>query len=524
MGFFDGLSDRYRAWKAERRDKKQQEAAAAAQQQQHQQQQQQQHRQSSHDPRHTPSHHHAQQVSPVNGSISEDFFGDDFIRYDSQSPVSLRSSSSPVHPHAAYPYPPPQPSSSASSSSHSTPLRHPHSQQQRRPDESKESSDLPPQPAPQTDDERYAELLQQQEYLSFLEESGELTHEEAMREEQRVERELRRARRRERAASRAAAAGGSSQLSSPDHTPSPPIIEDGPSVGSASSSASSALASVHLRAAHALDSFAHHHPHPHHLASPHAYRPHAASSVDHRSSRPHHGVGVVDDDAFDGRLVGRPHALSASSSHSSHLPLPVGTPTTIVGTPSRSQSYSISHHHHHQPTPESINNTGSLTRAELHALPTFVYTISPMKTKKDPHHHPHSNPVSVVTTPEKENIEISVTPEKENLQTDVILQESILVPTDELLSSKLSVVSLSTVTTIAAVTLDSTSTDDLISSPASSDSDPSACCSICLCDFEFGDQLRALPCMHKYHRACVDDWLARSSCCPECNTNCRTAF
>jgi hypothetical protein len=54
--------------------------------------------------------------------------------------------------------------------------------------------------------------------------------------------------------------------------------------------------------------------------------------------------------------------------------------------------------------------------------------------------------------------------------------------------------------------------------------DSNASCSICLCDFERGDKLRALPCMHKYHAACVDDWLARSSVCPNCNVDVREAF
>lgn len=31
-------------------------------------------------------------------------------------------------------------------------------------------------------------------------------------------------------------------------------------------------------------------------------------------------------------------------------------------------------------------------------------------------------------------------------------------------------------------------------------------CSICYCPFENGEDIRALPCMHRYHKACVDDW------------------
>lgn len=35
-------------------------------------------------------------------------------------------------------------------------------------------------------------------------------------------------------------------------------------------------------------------------------------------------------------------------------------------------------------------------------------------------------------------------------------------------------------------------------------------CSICREDFQQGDQLRVLPCLHKYHAFCIDEWLARS--------------
>nr|VZI26995.1 unnamed protein product [Spirometra erinaceieuropaei] len=41
-------------------------------------------------------------------------------------------------------------------------------------------------------------------------------------------------------------------------------------------------------------------------------------------------------------------------------------------------------------------------------------------------------------------------------------------------------------------------------------------CVICMCDYELGDELRYLPCMHTFHRACIDDWLMRSLTCPSC--------
>jgi len=43
-----------------------------------------------------------------------------------------------------------------------------------------------------------------------------------------------------------------------------------------------------------------------------------------------------------------------------------------------------------------------------------------------------------------------------------------------------------------------------------------ATCSICLADFEAGDELRALPCSHAYHIGCIDQWLKTSRQCPCC--------
>lgn len=45
---------------------------------------------------------------------------------------------------------------------------------------------------------------------------------------------------------------------------------------------------------------------------------------------------------------------------------------------------------------------------------------------------------------------------------------------------------------------------------------PSQGCSICCENFRDGEQLRLLPCLHRYHAACVDRWLAQSRTCPVC--------
>jgi len=42
-------------------------------------------------------------------------------------------------------------------------------------------------------------------------------------------------------------------------------------------------------------------------------------------------------------------------------------------------------------------------------------------------------------------------------------------------------------------------------------------CMVCLDNFRAGDQIRILPCMHRFHVFCIDPWLRRNCCCPNCN-------
>ncbi|KAH9253325.1 hypothetical protein BASA81_008676 [Batrachochytrium salamandrivorans] len=41
-------------------------------------------------------------------------------------------------------------------------------------------------------------------------------------------------------------------------------------------------------------------------------------------------------------------------------------------------------------------------------------------------------------------------------------------------------------------------------------------CAICLGDYETGEDLRELPCVHYFHTQCVDEWLGRNDVCPMC--------
>ena len=41
-------------------------------------------------------------------------------------------------------------------------------------------------------------------------------------------------------------------------------------------------------------------------------------------------------------------------------------------------------------------------------------------------------------------------------------------------------------------------------------------CTICTDPFRTGDTLRRLPCLHTFHRDCIDEWFQRSRKCPIC--------
>jgi hypothetical protein len=46
-----------------------------------------------------------------------------------------------------------------------------------------------------------------------------------------------------------------------------------------------------------------------------------------------------------------------------------------------------------------------------------------------------------------------------------------------------------------------------------------ALCSVCLDCFEGGGTLRMLPCLHRFHKDCIDEWLQRKPFCPLCKAN-----
>lgn len=43
-------------------------------------------------------------------------------------------------------------------------------------------------------------------------------------------------------------------------------------------------------------------------------------------------------------------------------------------------------------------------------------------------------------------------------------------------------------------------------------------CIICLTDFQEGEEIESLPCIHLFHKNCIDEWLTNTNKCPLCKT------
>lgn len=46
-------------------------------------------------------------------------------------------------------------------------------------------------------------------------------------------------------------------------------------------------------------------------------------------------------------------------------------------------------------------------------------------------------------------------------------------------------------------------------------------CTVCMSDYEEGEDLKLLPCFHRFHDKCISQWLKTQLKCPICKTSVR---
>ena len=44
-------------------------------------------------------------------------------------------------------------------------------------------------------------------------------------------------------------------------------------------------------------------------------------------------------------------------------------------------------------------------------------------------------------------------------------------------------------------------------------------CLVCIGAYEEGEQVLTLPCFHRYHSVCIEQWLREQTTCPVCLKN-----
>jgi len=44
-------------------------------------------------------------------------------------------------------------------------------------------------------------------------------------------------------------------------------------------------------------------------------------------------------------------------------------------------------------------------------------------------------------------------------------------------------------------------------------------CQLCICEYEVGDRMMRLPCLHSAHEECLSQWLEKNTQCPMCKSD-----